>query len=182
MSLSETNLLPLYVVLIIVGILFVLFVFFEIVAYVSLKKLNERTEKRNYNVNILLAQKYDILVLMAKVFKKYKLTIPSEFQEELSPKKDSSLKIITLTERLTVKPYLMKASQSLLYFAESNENVKNDAEYQILKKSLLEIDTNHRKALALYNADAVGFNYWIKVWILRPVVLLAGFKEKEIVS
>ena len=110
------------------------------------------------------------------------MTIPSEFQEELSPKMDESLKRLTLTERLTVKAYLMKASQTLLYFAESNEKVKNDKEYQILKKSLLEIDQNHRKALALYNADALGFNYWIKVWAFRPIVRLAKFSEKEIVS
>lgn len=182
MLLTKANLLVLYIVIFIFGVLLFLFLLIEIIAYFSLKKLNERIEKRNYNVNILLAQKYDILVLLAKIFKKYNMTIPSEFQEELSPKMDESLKRLTLTERLTVKAYLMKASQTLLYFAESNEKVKNDKEYQILKKSLLEIDQNHRKALALYNADALGFNYWIKVWAFRPIARLANFSEKEIVS
>ena len=181
MILNEANLLPLYIVISIISVLLFSFLLIEIIGYFSLKKLNDRIEKRNYNVNILLAQKYDILVLLAKVFKKYNMAIPSEFQEELSPKMDESLKRLTLTERLTVKAYLMKASQTLLYFAESNEKVKNDNEYQILKKSLLEIDQNHRKALALYNADALGFNYWIKVWAFRPIARLANFSEKEIV-
>lgn len=163
------------------GLLF-LFLIIELIAFFTLKKHEKRIEKRNYNVNILLAQKYDILVLLAKVFKRYKLAIPSEFQEELSPKMDESLKRLTLTERLTVKAYLLKAGQTLLYFAEANENVKNDPEYQILKKSLLDIDQNHRRALSLYNADALGFNYWISFWLFVPVAKLAGFHPKEIVS
>ena len=80
MLLTKANLLVLYIVISIFGVLLFLFLLIEIIAYFSLKKLNERIEKRNYNVNILLAQKYDILVLLAKIFKKYNMTIPSEFQ------------------------------------------------------------------------------------------------------
>lgn len=170
------------IILIVIGILLFLLLFIEIIGYVILKKHNNRIEKRNYNVNVLLAQKYDVLVLLAKIFRKYNVVIPSEFQEELSPKMDESLKRLTLTERLTVKSYLMKAGQTLLYFAELNDNVKKDKEYQIIKKTLLEVDYNYRQAISLYNADALGFNYWISFWLFIPVSRIAGFKEKEIVS
>lgn len=171
-----------HIVIIALGALLFLFFIFELIGLSLLTKHNDRVEKRNHNMNILLMQKYDILILIAKIFKKYNLEIPSEFEEELSPKMDESLKKLTLTERLTVKAYLMKASQTLLYFAESNENVKNDTEFKILKKSLLEIDVNYRKAIALYNADALGFNYWIHFPLLRPVSFIMRFKDKEIVS
>lgn len=168
--------------IIIVSVILILFIVIEVLGYILLKKHSERVEKRNYNMNVLLAQKYDILVLLAKVFKKYQVAIPNEFEDELSPKMDESLKRLTLTERLTVKAYLMKASQNLLYFAEANPKVKEDQEYKILKTSLLEIDKNHRKAIALYNADALGFNYWSHFWILRPITKIAHFEDKEIVS
>lgn len=179
---SQNNMSALYIVLIILGALVSLFFVVELIALGMLTKHNKRIEKRNHNVDVLLAQKYDILILLAKVFKKYKLQIPTEFEEELSPKMDETLKRLTLTERLTVKAYLMKASQNLLYFAELDERVKNDNEYKILKKSLLEIDKNHRKALALYNADALGFNYWIHNPLCRPVAFIMKFEDKEIVS
>ncbi len=179
---AVNQLSALQVILIVIGVVLFLFFLFELMALSILKKHSERIEKRNHNMNILLMQKFDILVLIAKLFKKYKLNIPSEFEEELSPKMDESLKTLTLTERLTVKAYLMKASQNLLYFAEANENIKNDADFQILKKSLLEIDVNYRKAIALYNADALGFNYWIHFPLFRPISFIMKFKDKEIVS
>ncbi|MCH5171357.1 MAG: hypothetical protein J1F31_00785 [Erysipelotrichales bacterium] len=170
------------IILISLGALLFLFFIFEVVALSLLTKHNDRIEKRNHNVNILLAQKYDILILIARIFKKYNLEIPSEFEEELSPKMEDSLRNLTLTERLTVKAYLMKASQSLLYFAETNKNVKNDNEFKILKKSLLTIDVNYRKAISLYNADALGFNYWIHFPLFRPIAIVKRFKDKEILS
>ena len=179
---TTNQLTVVHIILIVLGAVLFLFFLFELFALSLLTKHNERIEKRNHRMNMLLMQKYDILLLIAKIFKKYKLEIPSEFEEELSPKMDESLKKLTLTERLTVKAYLMKASQNLLYFAEANENVKNDTEFKILKKSLLEIDINHRKAIALYNADALGFNYWIHFPLFRPISFIMKFKDKEIVS
>ena len=171
-----------HIILISLGALLFLLFIVELIALSHLTKHNDRVEKRNHNVNILLAQKYDILILIAKIFKKYNLEIPSEFEEELSPKMEDSLKKLTLTEILTVKAYLMKASQNLLYFAEANKNIKDDTEFMILRKSLLEIDVNYRKAIALYNADALGFNYWIHFPLFRPVSVIMRFKDKEILS
>ena len=54
--------------IIIVSVILILFIFIEVLGFVLLKKHSERVEKRNYNMNVLLAQKYDILVLLAKVF------------------------------------------------------------------------------------------------------------------
>ena len=46
MLLTKANLLVLYIVISILGVLLFLFLLIEIIAYFSLKKLNERIEKR----------------------------------------------------------------------------------------------------------------------------------------
>ena len=171
-----------HAILIIIGTIGIILIIIELIALHLLKKHNDRIDRHEYNVNMLLAQKYDILLLIAKVFKKYNVKIPTEFEEELSPKMDESLKSLTITERLTVKSYLMKAAQTLLYFAEINDKVKNDSQFKILRDSLIEIDKNHRKAIASYNADVIGFNFWISYGALKPIVKLMGFKKRDIIS
>lgn len=173
---------PIEITILVISILVVLLLFFTLIACHSLKKFNLRIEKKMYAVNVLLAQKYDILLLLAKLFKKYKIKLPTEFEDELSPSMDENLKRLTLTERLTVRAYLMKTSQSIVYYAEQCEDIREDSEYLILKKTLVELDDSYRRASALYNADALGFNYWIHLWCLRPIAKMLHLEDKELLN
>lgn len=169
------------IILLGVGIFLLLVFILGLLSARALNKFEKRIDKRMHAINVILAQKYDLLILMAKIFKKYRVKLPTEFEEELSPSMDSNLKTLTLTERLTVKAYLMKTSQSIIYYAEQSEVIREDNDYLVLKRALVELDDNHRKVAALYNADAMGYNYWIHVWYLRPLSKLSKFKDKDLI-
>lgn len=167
--------------IVIASLLFLTIVFVSISTY-KFKKFNKRIENKLHAVNVLLAQKYDILLLLAKLLKKNKIKIPSEFEEELSPSMNENLKKLTFTERLTVRSYLMKASQSVIYYAEQNQSICEDNEYLVLKKMLVELDDDYRKAVALYNADALGFNYWSHFFLFRLTAKILRLQDKEIIK
>ncbi len=170
------------ITLLILTILVVLLILIGFFASRSLTKFERQMSKKMHAINVLMAQKQDLLVIMAKLFKKYHVLLPKEFVDDLTPVLDENLKSLTFTERLTIKTYLMKTSQSIIYYAEQSQSIREDHEYQVLKRALVELDDNHRRLSAIYNADVLGFNYWIKVWYLRPVCRLMKFKEKELLS
>lgn len=173
--------ITLLVVGVLLGVVLAMYLLSLIIAYFALKKFAMRIETRKRSIDVLLSQKYDVLVLVARIFKKNHVQMPSDFEDELSPNMEGNLKKLTLTERMTIRSFLMKTTQTILYYAAQNPSISEDNEFLVLKRSLLEIDENYRKAITLYNADAVGYNYWIGMKVAYPLRKLGHFEEKQVI-
>lgn len=157
--------------------------FISVFVYLHLmKRFLKRIESQLNAVDVLLAQKYDVLRLVGKLFKKFKVALPAEFEDELAPHFDERLKEVTGTERTTIRSYLLKATQAVLYYGEQDKRLAANSEFINLKKPLAEIDKDYRKAVAIYNADVLGYNYWINVFVWRWVSKAAKMKSKDVMA
>jgi len=173
---------PWIIALIVFGVITLLY-FISVIGYLRLmKRFLKRIELQLNAVDVLLAQKYDVLRLVGKLFKKYKVALPSEFEDELAPHFDERLKEVTGTERTTIKSYLLKATQAVLYYGEQDKKLAANPEFANLKKPLMEVDKDYRKAVAIYNADVLGYNYWISVFLWRWVAKTAKMKSKDVMA
>ena len=173
---------PWTITFIIIGSIAFLY-FVSALIYIRLmKRFLKRIELQLNAVDVLLAQKYDVLRLVGKLFKKYKVALPTEFEDELAPHFDERLKEVTGTERTTIRSYLLKATQAVLYFGEQDKGLALSSEYANLKKPLTEVDKDYRKAVAIYNADVLGYNYWIGVFLWRWVAKAAKMKSKDVMA
>jgi hypothetical protein len=173
---------PWQIVLLVIGIIFVVYFLSSLVYLRIMRNFIKRINHRLDAIDVLLAQKYEVLRLVGKLFKKYKVVLPAEFEEELAPHFDERLKEVTGTERTTIRSYLLKATQAVLFFGEQNKKLAADSEYISLKKPLVEVDDDYRKAVANYNADVLGYNYWIRVLPWRWVAKLSHFHSKDVIA
>ena len=173
---------PWQIFLLIVAIIAAVYLLSALAYFRIMKNFIRRINRRLDAIDVLLAQKYEVLRLVGKLFKKYKVSLPSEFEDDLAPHFDERLKEVTGTERTTIRSYLLKATQAVLFYGEQSKKLAADTEFIGLKKPLVEADDDYRKAVANYNADVLGYNYWISVILWRWVARLARFHPKDVIA
>ncbi len=173
---------PLEITLLVLVIIFVIYIFVAIFYGTQMQKLFKQLAKRKDAIDVLTAQKYDLLRMIGKLFVRHKIDVPQEFILSKRPRFEDTLQNIKDTERTIVKSFLVQTSQALFYYGEQNEQLSVNPEYVSLKKSLAEIDEHFRQQVATYNASVTNYNFWRQLWMYRWVSRLMKFKIKELIS
>lgn len=159
----------------IIGIWLIIVFSTLIVLYSLRKKLN----RREHAINVILAQKYDLLVSLGILMHEYGATLPEKIQQALDISDHNGLKSINTHERLSIKTLLMKTVNTMFYIAEEH-GMESLPKYITIKHLISDIDEQHRKEIALYNGDITAYNYWVKAFLFRPIAFIFRIKQKEI--
>jgi hypothetical protein len=138
--------------------------------------------KRKDAIDVLTAQKYDLLRMIGKLFVRFQIDVPQEFILSKRPRFEDTLQNIKDTERTIVKSFLVQTAQALFYYGEQNQNLSGNAEYLSLKKSLSEVDDNFRKQIAYYNASATNYNFWVGFFIFSWMSIIFKHQKKDLIS
>lgn len=164
---------------IIVGCIIGIYLLIIIVIAFVVRSLLKDIKRKEQSINIVMAQKYDLLIALGNLMVEKGIELPKNISETLNLKNHEKLKVYNTMERLSIKTLLTKTVDTMFYIAETNK-IGEDIKYLVLKKSIQDIDVHHRKSIASYNSQVVAYNYWIKTWLFRPVSLILRLKEKEI--
>ena len=164
---------------IIVGCIIGIYLLIIIVIAFVVRSLLKDIKRKEQSINIVMAQKYDLLIALGNLMVEKGIELPKNISETLNLKNHEKLKVYNTMKRLSIKTLLTKTVDTMFYIAETNK-IGEDIKYLILKKSIQDIDVHHRKSIASYNSQVVAYNYWIKTWLFRPVSLILRLKEKEI--
>ena len=70
----------------------------------------------------------------------------------------------------------------LLFLASHHPELADDPDFALVKQNLIDSDNHYRNTVTMYNADVLGYNYWIRFFPCRFVFLLFRVKKKEIIS
>ncbi len=173
---------PNEVTLLILGILLSVYLFVALFYALQMQKLFKQLTKRKDTIDVLTAQKYDLLRMIGKLFVRHKIDVPQEFILSQRPRFEDTLQNIKDTERTIVKSFLVQTSQALFYYGEQNEQLSVNTEYVSLKKSLAEVDEHFRQQVAIYNAGVTNYNFWGKLWLYRWVSRLTRHKSRDLIS
>ena len=166
------------IILIVISIYFVLAVFY----IYQMRSFFKQLSKRKDAIDVLTAQKYDLLRMIGKLFVRHQIDVPQEFILSKRPRFEDTLQNIKDTERTIVKSFLIQTAQALFYYGEQNQALSVNPEYVSLKQSLAEVDELFRKQVAIYNAAATNYNFWLKFFLYRWAALLFRHQEKELIS
>ena len=168
----------LLVIIIIVGIYLLLLatnVIFVVSFYVIMKK-HDRA------INIILRSKYDGLKQMVKLLEKNEITISNEIKkltEEIDNVLLEDLKVNVYEDIKKKLSYL----KSLIYSViEENEQVKETDEFELIDDNISQLDNVYRTNVIMYNADVLGYNYWVRFLPCRYIWLMFRFKLKDLIS
>jgi hypothetical protein len=167
--------------LVVAGILF-FYIVFAIYYLLQMHKLYRQLYKMKDAIDVLTAQKYDLLRMIGKLFVRHKIDVPQEFILSQRPRFEDTLQNIKDTERTIVKSFLVQTAQALFYYGEQNQTLSVNPEYVSLKTSLAEVDEHFRQQVAIYNAGVTNYNFWGKLWLYRWIALLTNHKKRDLIS
>jgi hypothetical protein len=170
-------------ILLLIGIIVVsIYLLLAIIYAFQMRTFYHQINKRKDAIDVLTAQKYDLLRMIGKLFVRFQIDVPQEFILSKRPRFEDTLQNIKDTERTIVKSFLVQTAQALFYYGEQNQPLSVNPEYVSLKKSLAEVDELFRKQVAIYNADATNYNFWQKFILFRWVAKLFRHQVKELIS
>ncbi len=148
----------------------------------QMSQFDKRIAKSLEAIDVLIAQKYDMLRLIGKLFVKHDIKVPVEFVLDVRPDFEKTLLDISPDERAVIRAFLMRTAQALFYYGEVNSALAANGDYVAIKENYAEIDRQYRQAVVLYNADAVGYNYWSGLLWFRFVAKWRKMTQKDVIS
>ena len=74
---------------------------------------------------------------------------------------------------------LTSLGEFLVMTATANEASLNNEEYQNVMANINELDKVYRQHLMMYNADVLGYNFWINFFPTRFIFKILRFKKKD---
>ena len=155
-----------YVVILIVGITFVW-------SFVSIMN------HHNHDLTVILTTKRDELIKLAELLTASGLSLEKEKVEALE---NFNLKRIENQDGEDAK----KAREELTSYYDyligvfnDSQNIQNIDECQLILSNLNELDNVYRHHLMMYNADVLGYNFWINFFPTRFIFKILKFKKKD---
>ena len=80
------------------------------------------------------------------------------------------------------KNTLTYLKDELLSLASTHPELEGDEEFVQAKRNIVDSDTLYRTTVMMYNADVLGYNYWIRFLPCRFVFLIFKVKKKTTIS
>ena len=170
---------PYQIILLIVVL--VSFVYVTLAVYVlgMMAEFSSKLKRKRRALNLLLYERGDALLRIVTSFESIGVTFTDE---------DSALfaKVASLDyknssdESLKEVSALIKAATSRMrYIAQANRWACKDEDYQNNIDLIDDLERNYRTFLGSYNADVMGFNYWIAIPTIGWLGWLFGFRKKS---
>ena len=95
---------------------------------------------------------------------------PKDFDEPGSKEFDKS------------KNTLSYLKDEIMFVTNQHPDLESDNEFIQAKNGINEADAMYRSNIVMYNADVLGYNYWIRFFPCAFVFKLLKFKKKQIIS
>ena len=80
------------------------------------------------------------------------------------------------------KNVLSYLKDEVMFVANQHKELIDDADFIQAKNNVLESDAIYRSNVTMYNADVLGYNYWIRFFPCAFVFKMFRVKKKEIIS
>ena len=82
----------------------------------------------------------------------------------------------------TSKKSLSYVKDEIMFIVNEHPELNSDAEFVTYKNNVNDADTQYRNNVIMYNADVLGYNYWIRFLPCRFIFKMFKVKRKEIIS
>ncbi len=174
--LSTPQLVPLYIALVVIGLLYLLGAIYVIGV---LFYFRGRLQKKLVALSVLFSEKKEILLSIFQLYDAARL--PLEETERKSCSRVRWLKTDVVKEKDVIPTHaiLIDLEKRLSFIAERETYIKKSAELQALLLTLKDVDASYRRIVNVYNADVSGYMYWRKFFLYRWLSFLLGFKKRE---
>ena len=110
------------------------------------------------------------------------MEIPTRYYEVANRIQTESFNNQELPACLEARNDLTYLRNELVMLTNSSEALSKNLELKRAKDAIVEMDANYRTLVAMYNADVLGYNYWINFLPAKYIKYIFKLKEKQIIS
>ncbi len=167
------------IILIIISSILIFIIFIDIVLAINIRILNKKILKRDNRIFSLLAQQYDLILILAKMIKEEGVELPEDLLISLNLHEQQ--KTLSTMERLNIKTAIHKTANGLILVGETT-HLKDDQNFIVIKSSLNSFNLDYRKEVVLYNQDIYAYNYWIHFLLFRLFSKIFRMQKKEYIQ
>ena len=173
----ETSIIIILVVAAVVGI-YALLILLDAIFVFSFNKILKVHQK---GLTILLKNKLDNLNRIFTLLNKNNVVIQEDDLTLLASIGIKDLENAQSERCLNAIKNLSYLTSQAIFLIASEEKLAKHQELQMARNYADELETNYRSMIAMYNADILGYNYWIKFLPCRYIFKILKFKEKKII-
>ena len=160
------GILGFYIMLIVADLLFVL-------------SFLRTMKKHNKALCVLYTSKLDHIRKFANIFNEKGIKTSNEFTSILDSLRSEVFKNQDDPKCTEAKGKLTYLQQEITFLLSKNQTLFDDPAVSLIKNNIEEIDRNLRLNSITYNADVLGYNYWVRFLPCRFIFLLAKTKLKD---
>ncbi len=165
-------------ILLVIGAGIIFLIGFVIALYNGLVKLKVLVEEAWSGIDVQLKRRYDLIPNLVETVKGYATHEKGTF-EKIAELRSSAMKAESVEEKGRLEGELTSTLKTLFAVAENYPQLKADANFLDLQKSLQTIEEEIQGARRYYNGAVREFNLKLSVFPNNIVAGFLGFKSKE---
>ena len=159
--------------------LYIVFVVIDVVFVVSFSSI---LSHHDHDLFLILTNKKDNLDNLVNLLNKHNVKLDKKKVDNLEK---FDLKLIEHQdgeEAKNARELLTSISEYFMLMARDNKKVSDDPDFSIIATNVDELEKVYRQHVVLYNADVLGYNFWISFVPTRWIYLVLKRKPKDIIS
>ena len=172
----ELFLLILRNTLIFIAGIYLLAVIFDVIFVVSFSSI---LSHHDHDLFLILTNKKDNLDRLATLLSKHGVKLDKKMVGALDEFDLKTIEHQDGEEAKKARDLLTSISEYLFLTARENKNVSNSEEFLELSTDIDEIERVYRQHALMYNADVLGYNFWISFVPTKFIYLILKRKKKE---
>ncbi len=159
-----------------------LFIFVSIIGYIFFGVFSHILKKHNDALALVLKAKYDNIEKLLTILIDNDVSDVDKYLNKLHEIQFIDMQRQDSKQCQIVRETLSSLRDEAMFLLESNPSVNKNEIVKTAKKNILDIDIIYRNHIAMYNADVLGYNYWIKFLPNRLIFKMFKVREKELIS
>ena len=133
----------------------------------------------NHDITVILTNKRDNFIKLANLLNSSGVKLDKKQVDALNSFDLKRIEKQDGEDARLAREELTSIGEYLVLTATSNEASLNQEEYLNISTNINELDKVYRHHLMMYNADVLGFNFWINFFPTRFIFKIFRLKKKD---
>ena len=159
-----------------ISIIYLLILIVDITFVISFSSIMKH---HAHDLTVILTNKRDNLAKLVEFLTASGIKLDKKKVENLQNFDSKRLEINDNEDSKAAREELTSLNDYFLSVYEQNNVKDDDGECQKTIDNIYELEKVYRQHLMMYNADVLGYNFWIAFFPTRFIYLVLRFKEKE---
>ena len=170
------------ILIIVVASIIALWILLLIVNLIFFGFFNSVFKKHKKAMTVILYSKLENMGKLFAILKQSGIKIDDRLSKMLSEINVEDFQEPNMDQFEKSKNTLSYLKDEVMFIANQNPDLNTNPDFVQAKNNVIESDAIYRSNVVMYNADVLGYNYWIRFLPCRFVFKMFKVKKKQIIS